>query len=113
MRGTVDRPAATWRRYNGLRPTIENEIWGPTYHPRRIRSGTGLCIALTAPARVHWGINGWNAVRDQDTRDTGLGVHTADLPVSGLAAGESIQFTFRWRETGAWEGRDHVVLVTA
>jgi hypothetical protein len=32
-----------------------------------------------------------------------------DLPVAALAAGETIQFTFRWRDSGAWEGRDYQV----
>ena len=108
----VDRPAATWRRYGGVRPTIDYDIWGPTYRPRRIQAGNALCVALTAPARVHWGINAWNAVADIETRDTGLGVHVADLPVTRLTAGETIQFTFRWRETETWEGVDYEVRVT-
>jgi glucoamylase len=71
-----------------------------------------LCIALTAPARVHWAINGWQQIRDAETRDTGLGVHVADMPVSRLAAGETVQFTFRWRQTELWEGQNYEVLVT-
>lgn len=109
----VDRPAATWSRYGAVRPTIDYEIWGPSYRPRRIRFGNALCIALRAPARVHWGTNGWKTARDIDTRDTGLGVYVADLPVRGLAAGETVQFTFLWRATDAWEGQDYEVLITA
>jgi glucoamylase len=108
----VDRPAATWKRYGGVRPKIDYEFWGPGYRPRRIRAGTALSIALTAPARVHWGIDGWKEVRDVETRDIGLGLHLADVPVTGLAAGTTIQFTFRWRDTALWAGQDHEVLVT-
>ena len=109
----VDRPAATWDRYQGQRPKIDYDIWGPNYRPRRLAAGSGLTIALNGPASVHWGVAGWTNVQDADTRDTGLGVHTVDLPVAGLAAGQTVQFTFHWRDTGAWEGWDHEVLITS
>jgi glucoamylase len=109
----VDRPSGTWTRYRGIRPKIDYEIWGPNDRPQRLRAGNSLTVALKAPARVHWGVNGWKEVRDVDTEDTGLGVHVADLPVAGLAAGTTIQFTFLWRDTEAWEGRDYLLLVTA
>ncbi len=108
----VDRPAATWARYRGVRPTPAAEIWGPGYRPRRIRPGQGLSIALTAPATVRWGVDGWQGVQDIDTRDTGLGVHVADLPIGKLEAGGSVQFTFRWAASGAWEGQDYEVVVS-
>jgi glucoamylase len=108
----VDRPTATWNRYQGKRPEIDYDIWGPNYRPRRLRAGSTLTIALTAPASVHWGVDGWTQVQDIDTRDTGLDMHFVDLPVAGLTAGQTIQFTFRWRDTGSWEGQDHEVVVT-
>ena len=103
----VDRPAAVWVRYKGVRPEVDYEIWGLSYRPRRLRAGEGLTIALTAPARIHWGINGWTGVQDVETRDTGLGVHVTELPVRNLAAGETIQFTFYWLTSNTWEGQDH------
>ena len=109
----VDRPSATWDRYRGARPVLDYTIWGPNMRPRRMIAGHTLTIALKAGARVHWGVNGWKEVRDVDTRDTGLGVHVADLPVAALAAGETIQFTFLWAETQAWEGQDYEVHVIA
>ena len=107
----VDRPAAAWTRYRGIRPEIDYDIWGPNMRPRRLRAGKTLTIALKAPARVHWGVNDWKEVRDIDTRDTGLGVHVADLPVAALTAGETIQFTFLWLDAETWEGWDYEVQV--
>ena len=109
----VDRPGTTWARYQGTRPTIDYVIWGPNDRPRRLLAGNTLCIALKAAARVHWGVNGWKQVQDIDTRHTGLGVHVIDLPVTGLAAGETVQFTFLWTDTQAWEGQDYEMLVVA
>lgn len=109
----VDRPVATWKRYQGKRPEIVHDIWGPRYHPRHLKQGSQFTIALRAQALVHWGINGWKDARDNGTRDTGLGVWVTDLPVAGLNAGETIQFTFYWHDQASWEAREYEVLVTA
>jgi hypothetical protein len=76
----VDRPAATWARYRGVRPKIDYDIWGPAYHPRHMTAGHTLYVALTAPAKVHMGTNGWQDIQDIDTEDIGLGAcgQTAD-----------------------------------
>jgi glucoamylase len=108
----VDRPIATWNRYQGKRPTSGRDIWGPRCHLRQLRAGTELTVAVRAPARVHWGINDWKNVRDVDTKDTGLGVFVVDLPTADLASGETIQFTFFWLDEGTWEGRDYEVLIS-
>jgi glucoamylase len=108
----VDRPAATWARYQGTSPKIDYDLWGPKAHPRTLKAGKTLSIALKAPARVHWGVDGWNDIRDIDTRDSGLGLQIADLPVAHLASGQTIQFTFLWRDSEAWESRDYEVRVT-
>jgi glucoamylase len=103
----IDRPVATWNRYRGTRPNTNRVIWGPKYHPRRLRAGNALTIALAAPARVHWGVEDWQNVTDVDTQDTGLGVFSADLPTAALPAGETIRFTFFWLSEGRWEGQDY------
>ena len=108
----VDRPVATWNRYQGIRPEIAHDLWGPRYLPRHVRAGNALTIALRAPARVHWGINSWRDVQDKDTRDTGLDVHVADLPIAGFKAGETVQFTFYWLGQEIWENIEYEVLIT-
>ena len=107
----VDRPAETWKRYGGVRPTIDYVIWGPKYRPQRIRAGHRLTIALAGAARVHWGVNGWSDVRDADTSDSGLRVHTVDLAIGELKPGDTIQFAFFWRESNTWEGVNYEILV--
>ena len=107
----VDRPVATWNRYQGKRPEISHTIWGPRYRPRRIEAGSQFTIALRAPARVHWGTNGWQQIQNIDTRDTGIGVHVVDLPLTELDAGESVQFTFYWPDRKEWEGRDYTMQI--
>lgn len=107
----VDRPSATWKRYQGQRPTIDYDFWRLNARFSTLKAGKTLTIALKAPARVHWGINGWNCLTDIDTRET-LGLHVADLPTAALSTGTTIQFTFLWREPKAWEGHDYEVLIS-
>jgi glucoamylase len=108
----VDRPVATWARYQGKCPKISHTLWGPRYRPRRVPVGNQFTIAIGAAACVHWGINGWQAVRDSDTRDSGLGVYTVELPLAGLNVGETVQFTFYWLDRKRWEGQDYEVQIT-
>jgi glucoamylase len=108
----VDRPVATWARYQGKCPKLSHTLWGPRYRPRRVPAGNQFTIALGSAARVHWGINGWQAVRDCEAVDTGLGVYSVELPLSGLNAGESVQFTFYWLDQGQWDGQDYEVQIT-
>lgn len=107
----VDRPARTWARYGGTRPRLDYAIWGPNVGLSTMGEGCALTVATTEPALVHWGTNGWREIADVATTDTGLGLHVAELPTRALAAGETIQFTFQWRGSGQWEGRDHEVKI--
>jgi glucoamylase len=68
-----------------------------------------LRVELLAAATVHWGVNEWQNARDVETRDTGLGVHVADLPTERLPVGTRVRFTFHWRDSARWEGRDFSV----
>jgi glucoamylase len=73
--------------------------------------GKQLRLVLLSPAQVHWSFDNWWTVQDTDTRDTGLGLHAADLPSNKLAPGSVIVFTFFWTEIQQWEGKDFFVVV--
>ncbi|MDD2722124.1 MAG: glycoside hydrolase family 15 protein [Gallionella sp.] len=107
----VDRPAATWQRYQGKRPALSHETWGPRYHPSKLRQGNRLTISLKEQAVVHWGINGWKNTQDIATKNTGLGVWVAELPVTHLKAGDTIQFTFHIHDLNTWVGQDFEMTV--
>jgi hypothetical protein len=68
-------------------------------------------IQVIGPDLVHGNLPAVvSAVRfeavDTGTRDTGLGVHLADLPTPGLQAGATVRFTLYWPQAGHWEGAD-------
>jgi glucoamylase len=102
-----DRPEAVWRRYGGQRPAPAEALWSPRAPIAQMRAGQALWLCLPRPARVHHGVDGWQATAESDTAENGLGQHVLALPTSGLAAGTRIDFTFFWPDSGSWEGRDH------
>ncbi len=108
----VDRPVATWNRYQGIRPKNTHNLWGPRYHPQHVHASNALTVALRASARVHWGINSWKDVQEVDTKNTELDIHIAELPITGLKTGETVQFTFYWIDQEKWEDTDYEVLIT-
>lgn len=101
----VDAPVRTWRRYGGRRPQPGFVLWRFSHPRHRIRAGQDLRFLLDAPAVIRWGVNGWQNVRDRQTEDWELG-HVAALPTAAMKPGETVQFTFRWFDSGQWEGRD-------
>jgi glucoamylase len=74
--------------------------------------GKILRVETLGPAIVHWGVNGWQEIRDGAAVDTGLGVYVADLPTTNLRPGSHVDFTFYWPEVNRWEGADFRVLLT-
>ncbi|MGH7118281.1 MAG: glycoside hydrolase family 15 protein [Acetobacteraceae bacterium] len=107
----LDRPAAVWRRYGGQRPVERRAVWAPHAPIGQLPRGATLVILLPRAARIHWGVNGWQDIRDRETVPTGLGPHTAALDAKALQDARCIDFTFQWCDSGQWAGSDaHVVI---
>ena len=108
-----DRPAALWKRYAGVRPKYKHAIWCPHAPIARIAPGVSLVIATPRPARIHWGVDGWQNVADASTRDTGLGLHILDLHVTSIGRSRAIDFTFQWLDSEVWAGEDFRIVVSS
>ena len=108
-----DRPPNVWKRYRGERPSIDWRLWVPDCRPQTIPQGHVLRVMLPAAATVHWGINGWQDVRDTATDAPVLGMHLADLATRDLPVGSTVQMTFHWQASGSWQGQDYQVEVTS
>jgi glucoamylase len=94
-------------------PAAARRLWRSNHKLRSIPAGCVLRVECWHPGSVHWSTDGWTHVHDEPTRDSGLGVHFADLPTADLVAGDSIVFTRLASQTGRWEGEDHCVRVDA
>ena len=106
-----DRPMAVWRRYGGRRPEAKRAIWCLHAPIGSIKRAIALIIALPRAAHIHWGINGWQHIADGETQNTGLGLHSLELDAAVLSEAHQIDFTFQWRDTQDWVGKDYHVAV--
>jgi glucoamylase len=106
-----DQPPQTVKRY--LVDKHKRQIFGWRYNnkTRSIPRSKTLRIVLISPALVRWTIDGWKTSHDTDTRDTGLGIHTLDLPTASLPTGGEVVFTFCWAKDNRWEGTDFTVAI--
>jgi glucoamylase len=106
-----DQPPQTVQRYLVEKRQRSIFGWRLNNKTRTIPRGKVLRIVLISPATVHWSIDRWKTSQDTRTRDSGLGIHTLDLPTASLPAGGQAAFTFLWAKENRWEGTDYVVMV--
>ena len=106
-----DQPPQTVQRYLVEKKKSEYFSWRFNNKTKSMPGGKKLRIELLSPAMVHWSIDNWKTWQDTKTRDTGLGIHAADLPSHSLATGSQIIFTFCWQQENRWEGRDYFINV--
>jgi glucoamylase len=100
-----DTPSQSVQRYVTEGVVSPLSIWRFNEKSQRLASGQIQRVETLAPAVVRWSIDDWETVHEAKTRDTGLGIHVADLPTDGLAAGTTLFFTFYWPEADREEGR--------
>ncbi|HEX9078587.1 MAG TPA: glycoside hydrolase family 15 protein, partial [Desulfuromonadaceae bacterium] len=106
-----DMPQRTVERYRERGTGSPFVIWRFSHKCRTLAAGRTLRLELAAPATVRWSGNGWRTAQEATARDTGLGLHVADLATSGLSAGALVVFTFYWQGDGRWEGVDYTLAV--
>lgn len=104
-----DMPAQTKERYQVRKMGSAHGIWRFNHKCRSVAVGKLLRVELLQPAVVHWSCDGWTTLADTATRDTGIGVHLADLPTAELPPGARVDFTFHWLDPARWEGTDFAV----
>ena len=106
-----DTPPQAAARYAKGAPSPAFHPWRFNQKCRAMAPGLTLRLEVLASARVRWTADGWATFADAPTRDTGLGVHLADLPTTRLGGGREVTFTFYWIEAGRWEGTDFSVRI--
>jgi glucoamylase len=108
-----DLPPQTKQRYQTEQAASPYTVWRYNHKCRTLPAGQTLRLELSAPAQVHWSADNWQTTADQKTRDTGLGLHLADLPTTTLAAATTVNFTFYWLGDGSWSNVNYSVSVAS
>jgi len=106
-----DQPPQTVKRYLIDKHGRQHYGWRFNNKSRTVPRNQTLRINLLSPALVHWSTDGWKTAHDTETRDTGLGLYTLDLPTASLPIGGRAVFTFFWPNENRWEGTDYTVTV--
>ncbi|MEJ2734691.1 MAG: glycoside hydrolase family 15 protein, partial [Anaerolineae bacterium] len=106
-----DMPAQTVQRYLKRQTGSGLVIWRFNHKCQTMPSGKTLRVEVLAPAVVHWSSNDWQTSDDAKTRDTGLGMHVADLPTDDLPAGTRLTFTLYWPAEDRWGGTDFEIRI--
>lgn len=71
---------------------------------QHIPAGVALLIEATEPFVLHYGFDGWQAVKEQNSTPLGLGIYGVLLRADALT-GKTLQFSRRFDARG-WEGKD-------
>jgi glucoamylase len=108
-----DMPPQPVKRYQVQRVESPHCIWRFNNKCQSMPAGKQLRVEVTAPAVLHWSVDGWRSYTDTETRDTGLGMHIVDLAAEVGMSTTRIDFTFYWPLAGRWEGADFAVAVTS
>ena len=106
-----DQPPQTVERYLIKKKSAEYFNWRFNNKPRTMPCGKKLRILLMEPATVRWSSDNWQTVHDSDSQESGWNLQHLDMPTETLPAGREIAFTFLWKNSGRWEGRDYQVTV--
>ena len=87
-------------------------MWSVCHPISRMPSGPILRLILAHDATVVWSADDWTYTHQADAIPVAaLHMWVADLSVEDCPEGRVIQFTFFWKETQRWEGKNYSVAV--
>ncbi len=104
-----DLPPQTYERYVTRSTPSRFTPWRFNQKCRTMALGQVLRIETLTPAVVRWSSDNWTTVVDQQTTDSGLGLHRVDLPTTRLPIGSTVVFTFYSPDAGRWEAKNYTV----
>ena len=93
-----DTVPQTVERYVKSRHPADFQIWRPLQRRAYVTAGKDLRVDLDGSSRVSWKVDGTEF--ETVTADSGLGLHTARLPLGRLAVGTSVRVRVKPVEPG-------------
>ena len=108
----IDMPLLTQDRYIKATNTVNFKIWSFDNPIQQISKGKFLRIQSKAPCLVVWSDYNWETDYNIETEDYGIGIYKADLHLKNKNA-SSFEFTFYWKNSDTWEGKNYSVKIIA
>jgi glucoamylase len=107
-----DRIEPAFQRYVAKPVPSRHEIWSLRHPIRRMQRGKILRLILAAEATVVWSDDHWKTTKKSDASNVNaLNLWFADFQTKTMPDGSGIEFTFFWKETQRWEGKNYSVAV--
>ena len=107
-----DLPPQTRRRYLEQGISSDRVIWRVGCERPRIAAGEVIRVEALTAATIRWSVDDWKTSREVLTRNSGLGIHFADLPTGKLRAGKIVRMKIHWTDANKDEGKEFCVNVT-
>jgi glucoamylase len=106
-----DMPPHTVRRYLVEKRKARCRTWREDSPVRAIAPGQALRLDLAEDSIVLFTRDDWKTQAEVATRDTGLGLHVAEIASEGMSSPQRIVFTWRRRSDEVWRGENFEVAV--
>jgi glucoamylase len=97
-------------RYLKGRGRKDLEVWKPVRQVKEVTAGQVLRIQAPDSFRLHWSDDGWATASDTPSTSTGIGIEFVDIAIYPNQTAP-VHFTFCWKESNRWEGRNHEVSI--
>ncbi len=94
-------------RYRDGKIKSEVEFWLSKHPIRQRRKGHTLRICASEPFCLRLSANQWWTHQDSESRDSGTGFESVDLPPSAFDS--QVEFTFFWTARNQWEDQNYQV----
>lgn len=107
-KNVFDMPQHTRERYIENEIKVNWKVWRFEYPCNSISKNNTLRIETLSSAIIRWTVDRWITTNEITTRDTGLGMHVADL-VTNNFKDVDILFTFFWQDAQCWENKNFSV----
>ncbi|MBI5455062.1 MAG: glucan 1,4-alpha-glucosidase [Deltaproteobacteria bacterium] len=99
------------KRYVADKTQCRMSEWKKTSLIETARSADIIRIISPEKADLLWTDDGWQTKAENEMPDTGFGVCHFDFKPDSFRPGTTLTFTFRYTETGEWEGKNYGIRV--
>jgi glucoamylase len=107
-----DRVEPAYQRYVVQPVTSRFEMWTMRHQIRRVPRGRILRLITAGEATIKWTNDKWTTTEHcQASRHEALNLYYADFPTANLREGTMLEFTFFWKTSQTWEGKNFAVTV--